>query len=111
MTRLYDALVPCKKCGNKVPASSLKLDLDEKKMICQDCIKNKHIHKEIEKEAYHKEEAQKEEAQNGYSTRSARGRHSAYGRNGTERSAATSLYPGEEGLAVPISKQKGTYAA
>ena len=57
---MYDALVPCKKCGNKVPASSLKLDLDEKKMICPDCVKSKHIHKEIEKEAYHKEEAKEE---------------------------------------------------
>ncbi len=52
-------MVLCKKCGNKVPASSLKLDLDEKKMICPDCVKNKGIHKEIEKEVFHKEEASK----------------------------------------------------
>lgn len=45
-----DVLVPCKKCGSKVPSSSLKLDLDEKLMICPECIKNKGIHKEIEKE-------------------------------------------------------------
>ena len=55
-----DVLVPCKKCGNKVPSSSLKLDLDEKKVICPDCIKNKVIHKEIEKEVLHKAEAQEE---------------------------------------------------
>ncbi|HLC50596.1 MAG TPA: hypothetical protein VJI97_04175 [Candidatus Nanoarchaeia archaeon] len=49
-----DVLVPCKKCGNKVPSTSLKLDLDIRMMICPDCIKNKKIHKEIEKEAFHK---------------------------------------------------------
>ena len=48
-------MVLCKKCGNKVPASSLKLDLDEKKMICPDCVKNKGIHKEIEKDVFHKD--------------------------------------------------------
>ena len=52
-----DVMVPCKKCGNKVPSSSLKLDLDEKMVICQDCIKNKKIHKEIEKEVFHKQES------------------------------------------------------
>ena len=52
-----DVLVPCKKCGNKVPSSSLKLDLDEKLMICPECIKNKGIHKEIEKEVFHKQES------------------------------------------------------
>lgn len=50
---MQEVMVPCKKCGNKVPASSLKLDLDEKKVICPECIKNKGIHKEIEKEAFH----------------------------------------------------------
>ena len=53
---MYDAMVPCKKCGNKVPASSLKLDIDLRMVVCPDCIKNKKIHKEIEKEAFHKEE-------------------------------------------------------
>ena len=52
---MQEIMVPCKKCGNKVPASSLKLDLDEKKMICPDCIKNKGIHKEIEKDVFHKD--------------------------------------------------------
>ncbi len=50
-------MVMCKKCGNKVPSSELKLDLDLKMMVCRDCVKNKGIHKEIEKEAYHREEA------------------------------------------------------
>jgi DNA-directed RNA polymerase subunit RPC12/RpoP len=52
----YDPSVPCKKCGNKVPASQLKLDLDEGKMICPECIKGKAVHKQIQKEVFHKEE-------------------------------------------------------
>jgi len=52
---MEDIMVLCKKCGNKVPASSLKLDLDEKKMICPDCIKSKGVHKEIEQEVFHKD--------------------------------------------------------
>lgn len=55
---MQDVMVPCKKCGNKVPSSSLKLDLDEKMVICPDCIKNKKIHKEIVQEVFHKPEAQ-----------------------------------------------------
>ena len=54
-------MVPCKGCNNKVPASSLKMDLDIGKMICPDCIKNKKIHKEIEKEAFHKEDVKIQE--------------------------------------------------
>ena len=54
-----DVLVPCKKCGNKVPSTSLKMDLDIGMMICPDCIKNKKIHKEIETEAFHKKEPEK----------------------------------------------------
>jgi len=53
---MQDVMVPCKKCGNKVPASSLKLDLDEKKMICIDCIKNKGIRKEIQQDIFHMSE-------------------------------------------------------
>src|SRR3989338_6872906 len=53
---MFDPSVPCKKCSNKVPASQLKLDLDEGKMICPECIKNKHVHKEIQKEIFHKDE-------------------------------------------------------
>ena len=51
---MEDILVICKKCGNKAPASSMKLDLDEKKVICPECVKNKNIHKEIEQEVFHK---------------------------------------------------------
>ncbi len=51
---MQEIMVSCKKCGNKVPASSLKLDLDLKMVVCQDCIKNKGIHKEIETEVFHK---------------------------------------------------------
>ena len=47
-----DVLVPCKKCGNKVPSTTLKLDLDIGMVICPDCIKNKKIHKEIERSVY-----------------------------------------------------------
>ena len=51
---MYDAMVPCKGCNNKVPASSLKMDLDIGKMVCQDCVKNKKIHQEIKEEALQK---------------------------------------------------------
>ena len=51
-----EVTVPCKECGNKVPVSSLKMDIDMGKMVCPDCIKNKHIHKEIEKDVFHKKE-------------------------------------------------------
>ena len=54
-------MVSCKKCGNKVPSSSLKLDLDLKLVVCPDCIKNKHVHKEIEQEVMHKKETQQAE--------------------------------------------------
>jgi len=53
---MQDVMVLCKKCGNKVLSSSLKLDLDEKLMICPDCIKNKKIHKEIKEEVFHNKE-------------------------------------------------------
>lgn len=53
---MQEVMVPCKGCSNKVPASSLRMDLDIGKMVCADCIKNKGIHKEIEKEVFHKEE-------------------------------------------------------
>ena len=55
-----EVMVPCKECGNKVPVSSLKMDIDIGKMVCPDCIKNKHIHKEIEKEVLHKKETKLE---------------------------------------------------
>jgi DNA-directed RNA polymerase subunit RPC12/RpoP len=53
---MQDVIVSCKKCGNKVPSSSLKLDLDLKMVVCPDCIKNKGIHKEVEQEVFHKKE-------------------------------------------------------
>ncbi len=55
---MQDVMVSCKKCGSKVPASTLRLDIDEKMVICPDCVKNKKIHKEIVQEAYHKPEVQ-----------------------------------------------------
>jgi len=58
---MQDVMVPCKGCSNKVPASSLKMDLDIGKMVCPDCIKNKHIHKEIESDVFHKKDAIKTE--------------------------------------------------
>ena len=54
---MNDIMVLCKKCGNRVPASSLKLDLDERMVICLDCIKGKKIHKEIQEEVLHKKES------------------------------------------------------
>ena len=53
---MQEVMVSCKKCGNKVPSSSLKLDFDLKLMVCPDCIKNKQIHKEIKEEIFHKKE-------------------------------------------------------
>lgn len=52
-------MVSCKKCGNKAPASSMKLDLDEKLVICPDCLKNKKIHKEIVNEFFDKTQENK----------------------------------------------------
>ena len=51
---MQEIMVPCKSCNNKVAASSLKMDLDIGKMVCPDCIKNKGIHKEVEREVFHK---------------------------------------------------------
>lgn len=58
--KMEDISAICKKCGNKAPASAMKLDYDEKLTICPDCVKNKHIHREIEKEVFHIKEAPKE---------------------------------------------------
>ena len=51
---MEDIMVVCKKCGNRAPASYMRLDLDEGKMICPDCVKNKKVHKEIKEEVFHK---------------------------------------------------------
>ena len=72
---MQEIMVPCKKCGNKVPASSLKLDLDEGKVICPDCIKNKAIHKEIKQEVYHKPESPKFEKNDAQEEKPSKVRH------------------------------------
>lgn len=54
--KMEDIMVICKKCGNKAPVSSMKLDYDEKLTICPDCVKNKKIHRQIEHEVLHKAE-------------------------------------------------------
>src|SRR3989338_5936491 len=59
---MEEIMVICKKCGNKAPVSHMKLDLDEKLMICPDCIKGKKIHKEIKEQVFQtKEEAVQEQ--------------------------------------------------
>ena len=60
---MEDIHVLCKKCGNRAPASSMKLDLDEGKVICPDCIKNKKVHKEIQEEVLHKADNLKKQPQ------------------------------------------------
>ena len=55
---MQEVMVPCKGCSNRVPASSLKMDLDIGKMVCPDCIKNKGIHKEIKEEIFHKKDSE-----------------------------------------------------
>lgn len=57
---MEDIMVICKKCGNRAPASAMKLDYDEKLTICPDCVKNKSIHKEIEAEVLHKKQDEQE---------------------------------------------------
>ena len=47
---MKDIIVICKKCGNKVSSTSLKMDPDEKVMMCQNCLRNKQIHREIQQE-------------------------------------------------------------
>jgi len=49
-------MVLCRKCNNKTSVSSLKLDFDEKMMICPECIKNKNAHNQIQEEISPKEE-------------------------------------------------------
>ena len=54
---MKDVMVACKKCGNKAPASSMALDIDEGLMVCPNCIKNRSIKKEIEKKIFGKRES------------------------------------------------------
>ena len=51
---MRDVMAVCKKCGNKAPASSMTLDIDEGLMICPNCMKNKSIKNEIGKEIFGK---------------------------------------------------------
>ena len=51
---MKDIIVICKKCGNKVSSISLKMDTEEKIMICSNCLRNKVIHREIQKEIFSK---------------------------------------------------------
>jgi len=36
-----EILVVCRKCQSKAPSSVMKLDVDEKMMICPNCVKSK----------------------------------------------------------------------
>lgn len=36
-----DIMVSCRKCGSKTPAAQMKMDLDEKMMVCPNCLKLK----------------------------------------------------------------------
>lgn len=38
---MSEILVVCRKCGSKAPSSLMKLDVDERLMICPNCVKNK----------------------------------------------------------------------
>lgn len=49
-------MVVCKKCGNKAPSSSMKLDIDEGLVICTECLKNKAVKREIKETVFHKKE-------------------------------------------------------
>ncbi len=60
---MEDVMVLCRKCGNKSPSSSMKLDVDEKAFICPECIKNKSVRKEINKTVFHKKEDDVKEAE------------------------------------------------
>lgn len=61
---MKEIIVICKKCGNKVPASSLRMDRDEKMLMCRSCTRNKEIHREIEKEVFGKKTTKNEAIEN-----------------------------------------------
>ena len=44
---MSEILVVCRKCGSKAPSSMMKLDVDEKMMICPNCIKTKQVPKKL----------------------------------------------------------------
>lgn len=66
MMRGEDIKVVCRKCGRKALSSSMKLDLDEKMMICPDCIKSKGVRKEIKETIYEKNKAESKEKEEVY---------------------------------------------
>jgi len=39
MLEQKDVMVVCKKCKNSVPSSIIRMDLDNKMMVCQTCLK------------------------------------------------------------------------
>ena len=55
-----DVMVICKKCGGKSPSSVMKLDLDEKLIICPDCVKRNKLHKEAAETSSPKKESQQQ---------------------------------------------------
>ncbi len=42
-----EILVVCRKCGGKSPSSVMKLDVDEKLMICPNCVKTKQLPRKL----------------------------------------------------------------
>src|SRR3989344_3458223 len=42
-----EILVVCRKCGSKAPSSVMRLDVDEKLMICPNCVKTKQQPKKL----------------------------------------------------------------
>ena len=55
-SKMEDVMVLCKKCGAKAPSSSMKLDIDERLVICQECVKGKNVQKEVQQKAALKKE-------------------------------------------------------
>ena len=53
---MSEILVVCRKCGSKAPTSQMRLDVDEKLMICQNCVKNKQQPKKLSEVISPKEE-------------------------------------------------------
>ncbi|MFH1072460.1 MAG: hypothetical protein V1743_03450, partial [Nanoarchaeota archaeon] len=45
-----DVMVKCKKCGKEAPSSKMVLDIDEKKVICPQCVKEKQEAKKPQQE-------------------------------------------------------------
>ena len=75
---MKDVMVACKKCGNKAPASSMALDIDERIMVCPNCMKNRSIKKEIEKDIFGKRESGKAAKEESPSKESYKCKHCSY---------------------------------